>query len=298
MFTSIIFSKDRALQLDLALKSIRENFLPNNKIIVIYSTSSDIYEQSYLELSLEHPDVKLLKQTSSIFKDIHCAITACESEYVMFFTDDNIVYRKVEFTEEDVFDLFNVPIQDMFGNDVTYCSLSLRLGKNTINRDYGDGILRPDKTPDVCSIKDPFIIWNRTSLRPGGYWAYPLSVDGHIFEKEAIIPFCDELLVLEQHYSNTDHKWRQTPNEFEAKLQRFYFDLPSAMAAPFLSCVVNSPNNRVQDTIENRNGDHYSYSHVDLNKHFKNGARLSLAKINFNNITCPHQEIDILKGLE
>ena len=70
------------------------------------------------------------------------------------------------------------------------------------------------------------------------------------------------------------------------------------MAAPRESCVVNSPNNRVQETIQNRNGDTYSYSSEELCKYFKQGKRLSLSKIPFGNIACPHQEIDILKGLE
>jgi len=130
----------------------------------------------------------------------------------------------------------------------------------------------------------------------GGYWAYPLSVDGHIFERSTLELYCEELEVLDKY--NTKNPWQQTPNEFEGKLQRFFFDLPPLMAAPRESCVVNSPNNRVQETIQNRNGDTYSYSSEELRKYFKQGKRLSLSKVPFGKIACPHQEIDILKGLE
>ncbi len=69
------------------------------------------------------------------------------------------------------------------------------------------------------------------------------------------------------------------------------------MACPEHSCVVNSPNNRVQDQIKNRNGDKYNYVPLDLRDEFQDGKRLSLKNINFEGIVCPHQELDILQGI-
>jgi hypothetical protein len=292
MITSIIFSKDRALQLDLTLKTIRDNFSESSTTSVLYKTSSDKHDKSYENLKLEYPEVVFVKQSTSIFFDVMLLVNNSTTEYVCFFTDDDIVYNSVNISDDQLNNVFNVGC----------CCLSLRLGINTIKRDYGDGVLRNDSVPRYNSLP-PFIVWNRTGIPVGGYWSYPLSVDGHIFKKDVILGFCTELEVLQRHYEYKgvprEHWcWKQTPNEFEAKLQRFWFDLPPLMASFEHSCVVNSPNNRVQEHVENRSGDTFSYSATDLNEYYLNGKRLNVQKINFNNIVCPHQELDILKGLE
>tara|TARA_Y100000593_G_scaffold85589_1_gene162884 strand:- start:16284 stop:17156 length:873 start_codon:yes stop_codon:yes gene_type:complete len=290
MFTSIVFSKDRALQLDLTLKSIKAN-TSKTDINVIYTVSKE-HVESYDVLMSEHEDVTFVQQSGDIFEDI-LNIVSSISDYVCFFTDDNIMYQKLSITEQDI----------ELSNEHQIACISLRLGKNTTMRDYGDGILRQDSLPNQASILGNMIVWNRTTLPVGGYWSYPLSVDGHIFKASDMKKFVEELCVLNKHYDNrgiiprSEHSWSQTPNEFEAKLQRFWFDLPPLMACPEHSCVVNSPNNRVQNQIKNRNGDKYNYVALDLRDEFEEGKRLSFENINFENIVCPHQELDILQGI-
>ena len=108
MITSIIFSKDRALQLDLTLKTIKQNFKLSDDIIAIYKTSEQQHEESYEALKGEHPDVTFRKQSSSLFLDIMDTINSVRSDYVCFFTDDNIVYRKIDITKDDINNLFNL----------------------------------------------------------------------------------------------------------------------------------------------------------------------------------------------
>tara|TARA_R110000824_G_scaffold231335_2_gene419137 strand:+ start:19404 stop:20276 length:873 start_codon:yes stop_codon:yes gene_type:complete len=290
MITSIIFSKDRALQLDLTLKSIKQNFPQSNNLMVIYTVSEE-HAKSYELLASEHEGVTFYKQTTSLFLDISKAVDESQ-EYVCFFTDDDIVYSKVTLNKENLCNLFKSGA----------ACLSLRLGLNTNMRDYGDGILREDPFPRIESM-DPFLVWNRTSIPVGGYWSYPLSVDGHIFEKRTIQLFCKELAVLDKHYSyqgvrREKYCWQQTPNEFESKLQRFWFDLPPIMGAFKASSVVNSPNNRVQESTLNRHGDVYSLDQNTLLEKYTNGHRIKLENLKINNIKCPHTEIDILKGLQ
>ena len=295
MITSIIFSKDRPLQLDLALKSICKNFFVQNNILVLYKETTG-YAGSYKTLQNEYPDVVFYKQGNSIFQDINHLVSESEDNYIVFFTDDNIFYKKISFT----YDELNL----LFSEDV--CCLSLRIGVNTTQREI-DGVTGLDALPKeafevVERTKDDhqFIAWNRMTVTPCGYWSYALSVDGHIFKKEAIAPICDELLhQSEYHKHKNDTKWRDTPNEFESKLQRFHFEVPAFMAAPIYSCVVNSPNNRVQSShSDNLSGSVYPLVPYDLNEQFQKGRRLNLDRINFGDIDCPHTEIDILKGLE
>ena len=293
MITSIIFSKDRALQLDLTLKTAARNFDLCNDVIVIYKTSEMQYKESYEKLKIEHPHVSFYEQSHSLFVDILAIISGSTSDCVCFFTDDNIVYRKVNMNKQEV----------KYAFDAQGSCISLRIGTNTTQRDYGDGVFRNDSIPQEVFSDPPFIVWNRTSIPTCGYWAYPLSVDGHIFKRETMLEFCLELEFLNRLHSyrgvpREKSCWSQTPNEFESKLQRYYFDLPAPMFALEKSCVVNSPNNRVQSYAENRSGDHFDYSASALNELYLSGKRLNVDNIDFTDIVCPHQEIDILKGLE
>jgi|MDSZ01.3.fsa_nt_gb hypothetical protein len=301
MLTSIVFSKDRPLQLDLCLKSIKQNLFDDNKIVVLYKTSTDLYESHYAKIKEEHDDVEFVKQGHSIWSSI-LEIVKNASPYVTFFTDDGIVFRKVDFTMENVDVVFNAPQPP--------ATFSLRMGLNSRTRDYGDGEQREDPVPkpvyklEVPSSQEAFLLWNRTGVGVGGYWSYALSVDGHIFTKGFMLHCCEELEHLYKYYDNKSLPretlaWSNTPNRFESELQRFYFFTTPMMASPEFSCVVNSPNNRVQSDAENRNGDHYSYDAEYLAEQFGLGKRIDLNKIDFDKvkITCPHTEIDILEGL-
>ena len=286
MISAIVFSKDRALQLDLTLNSIQRNFKQVSEILVIFQASTE-HVQSYQILQKECLDTNFILQSEEdsggLFGDIEKTISHACQEYICFLTDDDIVYSSVAFSASVLDGLFHNP-----------CScLSLRLGSNIRKRDYGDGVLRDDCIP-LRERNDPFLTWNRTTIPVGGYWSYPLSVDGHIFRKQDARRFAKELNILN---NSGAFEWKQTPNEFEAKLQRFWFDIPPLMASLKTSCVVNSPNNRVQNTIKNRHGDEFSYDAQFLNEKFLGGYRINLDHIDFPEIVCPHQELDILKGL-
>lgn len=296
MITSIIFSKDRAFQLDLTLKSIRKNFSLSSENIVIYDSSSEPHEQSYELLKKEYPEINFAKQSTEaiggIFLDVTCSVREAKNSYICFFTDDDIVYRKVSFNADNLNMLKN--LRDPEKNPVEFCCISLRMGLNTTyRRSENDGELYYDMIPETDKLEH-FLLWNRTHIPCGGYWAYPLSVDGHIFHKERMFNFCRELLVLQD---TNLFDWKHTPNELESKLQRFFFDLSSLMVSPLESCVVNSPNNRVQDSTANRHGDFFSCHQDKLLELFIQGKRLDLSKIVFEDIVCPHQEIDIMKGV-
>ncbi len=306
MFTSIVFSKDRPLQLDLLLKSLALN-CTDTKTFVLYTTSSDAYQESYLTLIQEHKDVEFVKQTYSIFDDVHNIVSNISDKYCCFLTDDCIFYRNLEINHEDLDSIFDLTMGQLSGvedsNDKAISCLSLRVGTNTTTRQINNQIIQ-DHVPSEIFVKDDkFLLWNWTNIAYGGYWCYPLSVDGHIFKTNLIKDYTEELVLLNTHYSNrgvprAKSAWKQTPNEFESKLQRFVFDLGPVCTSLKESHVVNSPNNMVQDShLENRSGDIYNYTALDLKDEFDSGKRIDLNNLDFSGITCPHQEIDILRGL-
>ena len=126
------------------------------------------------------------------------------------------------------------------------------------------------------------ICYDRTQHFYGGYWNYPLSVDGHIFRKEDIFDWMDEICYIEPI-----KKWKHTPNELERALQRFSNEVAPLVVCDHLSSVVNSPNNRVQDTITNWSGHSFNLACTDLLKMYDAGHRINLEKIDFSNINCP-----------
>ena len=299
MFTSIVFSKDRPLQLDLTLKSIATNF-SSSRVIVLYKTSNDKYKDSYSTVIEEHENVRFVQQGHSIFDDINNIVKDIEG-YVYFLTDDCIIYNRVDLSAEELDNLFEVVTDAQ--KEKLLCCVSLRLGQNTTKRAMS-GALAPDAMPPpVYLTDDKFLLWNFTTVPFGSYWGYPLSVDGHIFKASVMKNFTNELSLLDKYYANcgtiprAKYSWNQTPNEFESKLQRFMFELKPIMGSLSQSCVVNSPNNRVQDSHDNKSGDVYGYVALDLKDEFDSGKRINFNNINFANIECPHQELDILEGL-
>lgn len=279
MITSLIFSKDRPAQLDLCLNSIKKNFADSKHNIVIHNNSEN-FVKAHKILQSEHEDVLFWPQGLSLFKDIYAAIASAKYEYICFFTDDNICFSGVP----------PIPYQVIFSEPYIAC-ISLRLGLNICQRSH-EGDISPDRIEEHY-INGDFISWPRTSYLYGSYWSYSLSVDGHIFRKNEILDMIDELCYLESRYH-----WDQTPNALEGALQRFWTTSPNFMVAPKRSAMVNSPNNRVQESHpDNRAGDSYAAdSHFLLGKYLA-GQRIKLEYLNFDNIKCPHTEINILEGL-
>ena len=103
----------------------------------------------------------------------------------------------------------------------------------------------------------------------------------------------DELCYLDSKYD-----WKQTPNELESSMQRFWALSENLMAAPKYSKVVNSPNNRVQNEVDNMSGEQYSVHQDGLLEQYLAGKRITLEQLRFDNIACPHTEIDLMKGLQ
>ena len=279
---NIIFSKNRPLQLHLTLQSIEKNW--GGKTIVICKYD-DEYEDSYVQISEEFPNISLLIQKKDLIYHTKKAIIEYggEEKHVAFFTDDDIVFSYAgSYLSEEV---LNEALKDS-------ACFSLRMGANISKRDFGNGRLQDDNIPALFPCSHNIMKWNRTSVPTGGYWSYPLSVDGHIFKIEVVEQLLYEI--------NSWQKDIQTPNEFESLLQRFWFELPPIMSCPKFSCVVNSPNNRVQETVKNRSGDHFPIDPENALKKFMSGKRINIDRLQASvpNIVCPHQELNLLSFLE
>tara|TARA_R100000008_G_scaffold47035_1_gene27796 strand:+ start:3167 stop:3925 length:759 start_codon:yes stop_codon:yes gene_type:complete len=252
---------------------------------VIYDCSPE-FEDAYDTLREEHPNTQWWKQQKSLFKDVWVAAGFTENKLICFFTDDGIMFSESPIIQEDLFTICK---------QVT--CFSLRMGLNINSRSHMGSTFVDAPQSDLAILNDSLLIWKRTAPAYGSYWSYSLSVDGHIFRQADLLDMLGELIYLEGY-----RKWRQNPNELEAALQRFWTSGRQYMISHQNSVYVNSPNNRVSESaIDNSSGDAYHYSDKHLLQLFTEGKRINLDLLDSNvlsQITCPHTEIDILKGLQ
>jgi hypothetical protein len=269
LLNGIIFSKDRPMQLHLLLESILLNFnVEDYTLNILYKASNDEYNRGYNMIRDLYPQFKYKKEKSfkndvlSLFND---------SKYTTFFTDDDIIYKSFKLNNDELHNIFMLTEANCF---------SLRLGLNTVNcytmqrlnklNNYNTHNFYFD-----IDLIEPVISWK--VLDGINDYAYPMSLDGHIFKTEYIKNLCE---ILE--YNN--------PNLFEAFLSNF--TKPEMIISSYKhSKLVNIPINRVQETFKNLSGMKHSYSSEDLNEMYLDGLILNLEKMNFNEINGCHQEI-------
>jgi hypothetical protein len=265
----IIFSKDRAMQLHLLLESILLNFnVEDYKLNILYKASNDEYNRGYNTIRDLFPQFTYKREES--FKEDLLSLFN-DSEYTVFLTDDDIIYQSFKLNNDELHNIFEISNSSCF---------SLRLGLNTTNCYTMQKLNKLESYKTHSFYHDTDLIEPVISWKVGdgtNDYAYPMSVDGHIFKTEYIKNLCE---ILE--YSN--------PNLFEGFLSNF--GKPDMIISSYQnSKLVNSPINRVQETFQNLSGMKYRYSVEDLNEMYLDGLILNLEKMNFNEITGCHQEI-------
>lgn len=271
MIHAIILSKDRAAQLDLALKALKSN---DGGIFstysILYKASEDQFESGYKCLKENYPGLNWVEQ-EDYYQNI-LELVDESHEFTTFFTDDDIFYRPINKRQIHIQDLF----EDM---DILAC-LSLRLGLNTYIQDpyIGSQVIAPSS--NFHYLDNDFIVWRWQDCPPYGNFGYPLSVDGHIFRTNEL-----KQILSDCRFNN--------PNQQEIAMQNQADRLPPLMACFEKSVVINTPLNRVQDTCLNRSGENFGQSAKEMNDRFIAGQRLDFNSIDFSNIIGCHQELEI-----
>lgn len=261
MINGIVFSKDRACQLNLLLESINKNAPGIFDLTVIYLASSEKFKSGYELIIPAFPNVKFIEQGEDFKVDVLQLLT--DSTLTCFFTDDDIIYKPI--TGEDI-------IKSMAEDDDLFC-FSLRMGQNvkfcyTLNVDnvlhnYEDHgrMIKWDWTVHYCDF------------------GYPLSVDGHVFRTKEIAK-----MIRKVAFKN--------PNELEINLQIFDNFPKAKMASYKESTLVNTPNNIVNDVVPNRNAQTFGISAHELNKRLLAGEFIDLEQMDFSKVIGCHQEIE------
>ena len=282
MISTIVFSKDRACQLDFLLTSLIQKGNELFDINILYEHSNDSFKAGYIKLMEKYPSLNWVKETD-FQKDTTDLVTK-GGDLVCFFVDDNILYRKIEVDE--------YTIAKLFDNRDVFC-LSLRLGANTI--------IQNEYTMQDCVIpvrgefvNETFLVWDwisqcehcRAPLT--GNYAYPFSVDGHIFKRDLVEK------LIEDKDDFTKFKF-ETPNALEGRIWDKGWDvdaMPKKMSSLQESMVVNIPLNLVGSS-ENMSGQKFGVSLEELNQKYLEGHDPDLDNMDFSNIQGCHQEIQL-----
>lgn len=260
----VIFSKDRACQLDALLRSMDRYFQIDHRTTVLYTATTKDYFRGYGILQDTNPGVAFIKE-QHFKEDLVNALQSAAHEHLhLMFLVDDIIFIRSYIGGDNL---------DAFTHDESILTLSLRLGENitychprdieTVPHDFSDSNMW---------------YWQEAHT---GYWNYPMSLDGHIFRSSDIVN-----LVKKLDFHN--------PNTLEALLAQNALQKPLMLAEkePYL---VNLALNRVQDIFSNPHG---SISTEQLNSEFLNGEKINIDTIVQGKYTSCHvtPEIHFISG--
>lgn len=255
---AVVFSRDRAMQLDAFLHSV-ELHVPElfGQLVVLYRATDEGFAAGYEHLRAERPGVTWIAETS--FRDDLLELRGDE-RLLLFHTDDDVYFRSV-----GAFEL----------RDDEVC-FTLRLGLNTT---YCYPL---DVVEELCDaeIGGDRVSWDWRAQDPGAY-SYPLALNAHVFRAAEAHDWLGRT-----EYAN--------PNELEAALQVVAPDVRPRMASFAHSAVVSIPANLVNETYANRHGALHDVQ--ELNRRFLAGERIDVPRMSFDRIGACHVEIPYMFG--
>jgi hypothetical protein len=240
----LVFSKDRACQLDLLLTSIEERGSSFGNVSVIYRSSDQKFSDAYDKCKSAHASVNFIEEVNFQNQVKSWLNDSKRSSTVMLSVDDDVLRDYVNFEE----------VSQILVNNPQIICYSPKLGLQ-LTQCYS--LNQPQIVPNGNVINGYFLWEWRNAVHD---WQYVFSVGGHVFRTAEIAAWVSSF-----NFSN--------PNNLEDSIQRIknHFVVPSAAISHVVSKMINTPMNRVQNTHANRCGD---ISHIELNENYLEGRRL------------------------
>jgi hypothetical protein len=245
----LIFSKDRAAQLDLTLSSMKNHFVDwrDYRFHVLFTYSNEMHKLSYDRVMSLHPEFKWTKETH-FRNDTIRIFNSFVGPYVSFLVDDDVFIDNMS---------LDCPEFKRFSSDPSIAVLSPRIAPY-VNYCYTARIGTP---PPAIFNGSPWV-WNWKDSALQGDWNYPMSIASlHIFRKEDLIQPINNVLF-------------RAPNSFEGNCLAPNPPHHRPNMICFDRCkVICGTNNRVQ--TENANYHENSHTPDGLCHGFLSGKRLN-----------------------
>lgn len=265
---AVIFSKDRPLQLDATLRSLKLNCadLGECTTSVLYTTSSARFAAQYRVVANEHSDVAFVQETR--FKSDLVALVQ-DSAHVMFVVDDSLFVGPLSIEQSTT----------VLANDPSCIGVSFRLGQNTA---YCYAQNQRQGIPQFQGVGDRLLAfdWSTAELDFG----YPLDLSSSIYRTSDLLP-----LLVELEYRN--------PNTLESVLAeraRGFEHTRPRLACYEQSVAFSVPINLVQTAWRNRVGSNPAYSKEALARDFDRGQRIDVARYEGHTAKACHEELELV----
>jgi len=253
----LIFSRNRACQLDGLLRSLNQISRYTSPVFVLWKSEGSGHTRSYQILREQWPQL-LWKEQEEFRRDLLELLKNTDEETIMFCTDDGLFFTSPPRLAEPDWE--------------KVAGVSLRLGRNARYCHPADEHYSIPKIHNAGGL----LAWRWRKARGDFRVAY--SLDAHIYPRKRILE------VLQRFdFSN--------PNQLEDRLNRFGSeDAPEWMLCPEQSCYVSLPINRVNTEFTNRSGLQYPVSEKELLARFLSGQRLDIKNVVSSVPKGPHQE--------
>jgi GT2 family glycosyltransferase len=264
----IVFSKDRPLQLDATLRSLKLDCddLEPASIHVVYRRSTPFFASQYRVLANQHPDVVFVHEEQ--FKaDLVRLVDG--PRYVLFVVDDTLFVGRFSLAQA-------VRVLD---TDPGCVGVSLRLGRNTT---YCYTVDKPQQLPEFEEVERGLLSFGWTQAEHD--FGYPLELSSSVYRTEDLLPLLTEL-----DYRN--------PNTLEAALAAraaSFRDARPRLACRSQSVAFSVPANLVQTAWRSRVDGRPELTAQALGDAFSRGRRLDVQRYQRFVPDACHQEVDFI----
>lgn len=239
---AIVFSKDRALQVDLLLRSVADHLRGASlQLTVLFRASDPGFAEGYRRVADLHAGMAVRWVEESAFRDdVLAAVAAAPCRALMFLVDDDVIFRPVDLA----------PLLHAFGPRHLFVSLRA-------DRSY------PAHRPPRFRVRPTHLQWIWHDFGRPTVWNYPFSVDGNLFHPGDV----------RRLLATLDFR---APNSLEGAMDgkrhapRFSLWRPLALAPP-AAVLFNNPLNKVQTEGETW---HAGTDPAELNRALLSGRRI------------------------
>ena len=266
--TAIVFSKDRAFQLDGLLRSFRDQVADWSEIDIkiLYAASTPEHERSYEELAEGFSDWDRAELHREV--DFHSDLLKMINGYrhVLFLVDDTIFTNRTEIG----------PAGRLLDSRPDILGFSLRLGRNS-SRCYTLG--RDQRIPEMQEAAN--LVWWRWPEADADF-GYPLEVSSSLYRVDDIRPLLEASSFTK-------------PNSLEDALSRLapkFSQTRPILAAHPIAKAFSIPANVVQKSHANRHG---TTDANELLQAWQRGNRMDVRSLRGVVPDGAHMEVDLLR---
>lgn len=190
---SVIFSKDRAMQLDGFLASYFENVENYSPVKVLFYTSNEAHQKSYQDLKKIYSNLPVEFIAESNFRNnLIDVLEKSPQDRVVFYVDDMLFSQKINYNCLKDID----PLQDI---------VSLSRGKDL---NYSTVLAKKLEVPSFTKISENLYRFKWDEINEFSDWTYPIGVSGYMFSRLEFIA-----MMKATHF--------KAPNSLEHNLQQF-----------------------------------------------------------------------------